>query len=143
MSIYMDHRHTEYRVLQSKQHRTHPIVLIAAAGLTVFSILGSAAITGLLPVTSEKNTVGGILSEQSVILPLPTPNMSNSSFRQYLGIHEDSVGRPSTSAAGKAVQDAAGVKPSKSNSSSVLQGSKIKATGNEAKELAVNESLTA
>lgn len=143
MNIHMDHRHTEYRVLQSKQHRTHPIVLIAAAGLTVFSILGSAAITGLLPVTSEKNTVGGMLSEQSVILPLPSPNMRNSSFRQYLGIHEDSVGRPSTSAAGQAVQDAAGAKPSKSNSSSVLQGSKTRANDIKAKDLVVNESLTA
>lgn len=29
--------------------KTHPMVLVAAVALTIFSLLGSAAITGLLP----------------------------------------------------------------------------------------------
>lgn len=38
--------------------KTHPMVLIAAAALTVFSLLGSAAITGLIPSAhSEKPDV--------------------------------------------------------------------------------------
>lgn len=34
--------------------KTHPMVLIAAVALTMFSLLGSAAITGLLPNVSTK-----------------------------------------------------------------------------------------
>lgn len=34
--------------------KTHPMVLVAAVALTMFSLLGSAAITGLLPNISEK-----------------------------------------------------------------------------------------
>lgn len=34
--------------------KTHPMVLIAAVALTMFSLLGSAAITGLLPNVAEK-----------------------------------------------------------------------------------------
>ena len=34
--------------------KTHPMVLVAAATLTLFSLLGSAAITGLLPTVADK-----------------------------------------------------------------------------------------
>lgn len=38
--------------------KTHPMVLVAAAALTIFSLLGSAAITGLIPSAhSEKQNV--------------------------------------------------------------------------------------
>lgn len=139
----IDHRHTEYRILQSKQTRTHPIMLIAAGGLTIFSILGSAAITGLIPVNVESNSTGGMLSQQSVILTLPAPHMSNSSFRQYLGIHEDSVGRPNSSALGKGSQEAVGEKSIKSEAHPALQGSKIQAPGDIEKAPDLTEALTA
>lgn len=35
--------------MASNIRKTHPMVLVAATALTVFSLLGSAAITGLLP----------------------------------------------------------------------------------------------
>lgn len=34
--------------------KTHPMVLVAAVALTMFSLLGSAAITGLLPSASQQ-----------------------------------------------------------------------------------------
>ena len=41
--------------------KTHPMVLIAAIALTIFSVVGSAAITGLIPsapsTTVQKHTV--------------------------------------------------------------------------------------
>jgi len=63
--------------------RTHPIVLIAATGLTIFSILGSAAITGLLPVKQSQGELSGMLSERAVILPLPSPEMSRAGNSHY------------------------------------------------------------
>ena len=81
--------------------RTHPIVLIAATGLTIFSILGSAAITGLLPVKQSQGELSGILSERAVILPLPSPEMSRAGTTQsgsQTGTHESSYERTSESA---------------------------------------------
>ena len=72
----------QYSLLKTTPNRTHPIVLIAAAGLTVFSILGSAAITGLIPVNhANTNEYGGILSEKAVILPLPSPEVSRTGIK--------------------------------------------------------------
>ena len=96
----------EYKNIQqhrfNQTHRTHPIVLIAATGLTIFSILGSAAITGLLPVKQNQGELSGILSERAVILPLPSPEMSragNSRSGQHQpGQHESSYERTSESA---------------------------------------------
>lgn len=45
-------------MMQVRQNRTHPIVLIAATGLTIFSILGSAAITGLIPSSHHQSHQG-------------------------------------------------------------------------------------
>ncbi|HEU4708960.1 MAG TPA: hypothetical protein VFS17_06580 [Methylophilaceae bacterium] len=51
--------------------KTHPMVLVAAVALTMFSLLGSAAITGLLPNISEKQGSpakeenSGIVTEQA------------------------------------------------------------------------------
>jgi len=36
--------------MQSNIKKTHPMVLVAATALTIFSLVGSAAITGLIPV---------------------------------------------------------------------------------------------
>lgn len=42
--------------MQNNLRKTHPMVLIAAVALTIFSLLGSAAITGLIPTAhSEKD----------------------------------------------------------------------------------------
>ncbi|MEO8419076.1 MAG: hypothetical protein ABI475_10160 [Methylophilaceae bacterium] len=44
--------------------KTHPLVLVAAGALTIFSLLGSAAITGLIPSAySEKQDVGQSLQD--------------------------------------------------------------------------------
>ena len=96
----------EYKNIQqhriNQTHRTHPIVLIAAAGLTIFSILGSAAITGLLTVKQNQGELSGILSERAVILPLPSPEMSRragtSQSGSQTGSHEPSYERTSESA---------------------------------------------
>ena len=91
----------EYKNIQqhrfNQTHRTHPIVLIAATGLTIFSILGSAAITGLLPVKQNQGELSGILSERAVILPLPSPEMSRAGNSRS-GQHESSYERTSESA---------------------------------------------
>ena len=43
--------------INNNLRKTHPMVLIAAVALTIFSLLGSAAITGLIPTAhSEKNS---------------------------------------------------------------------------------------
>ena len=42
----------------SNLRKTHPMVLVAATALTLFSLLGSAAITGLLPNISDKQSAG-------------------------------------------------------------------------------------
>lgn len=43
--------------IQNNLRKTHPMVLIAAVALTIFSLLGSAAITGLIPTAhSEKDS---------------------------------------------------------------------------------------
>lgn len=39
----------------SPMRKTHPMVLIAAVALTIFSLLGSAAITGLIPTGNAEN----------------------------------------------------------------------------------------
>jgi len=95
----------EYKNVQNRFNpthgRTHPIVLIAATGLTIFSILGSAAITGLLPVKHGQGELSGILSERAVILPLPNPEMSRANTTQsgsQAGSHESSDERTSESA---------------------------------------------
>jgi hypothetical protein len=43
--------------------KTHPLVLVAAVALTIFSLLGSAAITGLIPVHSEKQDAAQSLTD--------------------------------------------------------------------------------
>ena len=103
---------TEYKNVQQHRFnpthgRTHPIVLIAATGLTIFSILGSAAITGLLPVNHQsQGELGGILTERAVILPLPSPEMSRAGSHQSQqnqpGKHESSYEK--TSESGNPVQ---------------------------------------
>lgn len=41
--------------LNQQLRKTHPMVLVAAVALTIFSLLGSAAITGLLPTAHSDN----------------------------------------------------------------------------------------
>lgn len=43
--------------------KTHPMVLIAAVALTMFSLLGSAAITGLLPNVADKEGLQAMEAE--------------------------------------------------------------------------------
>jgi hypothetical protein len=40
-----------------RKSKTHPMVLVAATALTLFSLLGSAAISGLLPTAADKQEV--------------------------------------------------------------------------------------
>jgi hypothetical protein len=40
-----------------RKSKTHPMVLVAATALTLFSLLGSAAISGLLPTASDKQEI--------------------------------------------------------------------------------------
>lgn len=47
-------------------HKTHPMVLIAAVAVTIFSLLGSAAITGMIPsARSEKQDVTTSLADNA------------------------------------------------------------------------------
>lgn len=45
--------------------KTHPMVLVAATALTFFSLLGSAAITGLLPNASDKQNNAGAFDDKT------------------------------------------------------------------------------
>jgi hypothetical protein len=66
--------------------KTHPMVLISATALTILSILGSAAMTGLIPnVYSERtdqvtnqSVTNQLISNKS--MPQKVPEQSNSSF---------------------------------------------------------------
>jgi len=61
----------EYKLAAIQPRKTHPMVLVAATGLTIFSILGSAAITGLIP-TSQNQKVE-TSQDKTMILTLPEP----------------------------------------------------------------------
>ena len=59
--------------------KTHPMVLIAAVALTMFSLLGSAAITGLIPSVSGKEDLQamdeqGTADENTSTSANPTPS---------------------------------------------------------------------
>ncbi|MFA6178224.1 MAG: hypothetical protein WC696_01275 [Candidatus Methylopumilus sp.] len=62
----------EYKLAVIQPKKTHPLVLVAATGLTIFSILGSAAITGLIPHTQSERAVD-VTANRSIILTLPDP----------------------------------------------------------------------
>lgn len=61
-------------------HKTHPMVLVAAVALTIFSLLGSAAITGLIPnAHSEKlGLVPGLTTNATGAAMPNSPSKSNS-----------------------------------------------------------------
>jgi len=61
----------EYKLAAIQPRKTHPMVLVAATGLTIFSILGSAAITGLIPTTHYEK--GEVTADKTMILTLPEP----------------------------------------------------------------------
>ena len=71
--------------------KTHPMVLIAAVALTMFSLLGSAAITGLIPNVSgkedlqamdERSTAGENTSTSSK----PAPSAERSSAESRMAV---------------------------------------------------------
>lgn len=68
---------SEYKLASIQPKKTHPLVLVAATGLTIFSILGSAAITGLIPV--QHNVRDDFTADKTPILTVPaleaTPTM--------------------------------------------------------------------
>lgn len=53
-------------MMGSNIKKTHPMVLVAATAMTVFSLIGSAAITGLIPV---KHTYRPDLAQQLITDP--------------------------------------------------------------------------
>ena len=58
--------------------KTHPMVLIAAVALTVFSLLGSAAITGLIPLAhSEKQDMVQSLTDNSRVAVNDAPRATS------------------------------------------------------------------
>jgi len=65
------HAKAEYKLAAMQPRKTHPMVLVAATGLTIFSILGSAAITGLIPTTHYEK--GDVTADKTMILTLPEP----------------------------------------------------------------------
>jgi|GEM_PF-6104896 len=62
----------EYKLAAIQPRKTHPMVLVAATGLTIFSILGSAAITGLIPHTHSEQAAD-VTANRSIIMTLPDP----------------------------------------------------------------------
>ena len=62
----------EYKLAAVQPRKTHPMVLVAATGLTIFSILGSAAITGLIPHTRSEQAAD-VTANRSIIMTLPDP----------------------------------------------------------------------
>ncbi|HSH72507.1 MAG TPA: hypothetical protein VK974_05550 [Methylophilaceae bacterium] len=64
---------SEYKLAAIQPRKTHPMVLVAATGLTIFSILGSAAITGLIPTTHYERS--DMTADKTMILTLPEPSV--------------------------------------------------------------------
>ena len=61
---------------QSK--RIHPLVAVAAAAVTIFSLVGIAAITGILPSSHGSSNDGSRDSVQSNALLAPAPGGADS-----------------------------------------------------------------
>lgn len=62
----------------SNLRKTHPMVLVAATALTFFSLLGSAAITGLLPSVSDKPAGGALEDKTGSVDQKPTEPQTSS-----------------------------------------------------------------
>lgn len=61
--------------MQNNLRKTHPMVLIAAVALTIFSLLGSAAITGLIPTAHSEKDSSPVAESRSEPM---TPNHATS-----------------------------------------------------------------
>ncbi len=70
----------------AQTRKTHPMVLIAATGLTIFSIIGSAAITGLIPTTNSEH-----YDQQNVMQNIPDQSTGNFIDKPTLRGEEDSA----------------------------------------------------
>src|SRR4029079_3183950 len=55
-----------------EQGRTHPIVIAAGVAVLLFSLLGAAALTGILPVGNTKQAEPGVMA-QGAPAPAPEP----------------------------------------------------------------------
>ena len=51
--------------MQNNLRKTHPMVLIAAVALTIFSLLGSAAITGLIPTAHSEKDASPVMESRA------------------------------------------------------------------------------
>jgi len=60
--------------------KTHPMVLTAAVAVTIFSILGSAAITGLIP-SAHSGRAESLRAMSSDTADIPTPVTRDESFK--------------------------------------------------------------
>ncbi|HEY8117652.1 MAG TPA: glycine zipper 2TM domain-containing protein [Methylophilaceae bacterium] len=85
--------------------KTHPMVLVAAVALTIFSLLGSAAITGLIPSAySQKQDAVQSLSDS------PTDAKSNDDMSRNSGQFKSKPAKTNSMPAnGKANSEPAGV----------------------------------
>ena len=55
--------------LNHQLRKTHPMVLVAAVALTIFSLLGSAAITGLLPTVHSEDATPEAMAQAGSAAP--------------------------------------------------------------------------
>lgn len=73
----------------SNLRKTHPMVLVAATALTLFSLLGSAAITGLLPSASDKQEAGAFEDKTGSVEQTPSDAQPSSAGKNSSQESED------------------------------------------------------
>lgn len=81
-SIIADtNRFREDNIMTRYLRNTHPLVLTAAAAVTVFSVLGSAAVTGLIPAALTEKAEPSRLPYTSPAATQPAPDATSPSAK--------------------------------------------------------------